>query len=132
MRAEMKKTILVVDDEDMILRAVKDTLEHAGYTAAVATNGKQAIELFDSLAPDLVITDINMPEVEGIELIKGLSRHTPKVPIIAMSGDVIGASFLKAARLLGAADTLAKPFSTRELLEKIEAVLGTGGKNEVR
>src|SRR4030043_421440 len=99
-----KKTILVVEDEENVLSAVKDTLENAGYAVAVATNGKEGIGLFDSLAPDLVITDINMPEVEGIELIRGLSSHTPKVPIIAMSGDVIGASFLKAARLLGAVE----------------------------
>ncbi len=127
----MKKTILVVDDEKIVLSAVKDTLESAGYAVAVATNGKEAIGLFDSLAPDLVITDINMPEVEGIELIRGLSRHTPRVPIIAMSGDAIGARFLKAARLVGAMDTLAKPLTARELLEKTETALGMAGGSQV-
>jgi CheY-like chemotaxis protein len=126
-----KKTIIVVEDEEIVLTAVKDTLESAGYSVAVATNGKQAIGLIDKLAPDLVITDINMPEVEGIELIRSLSRRTPRIPVIAMSGDAVGAKFFQAARLLGAVDTLAKPFAASELRQKIQAALETGSRNKV-
>lgn len=115
----------------IILSAVKETLESAGYAVAIATNGKEGIGLFDSLALDLIITDINMPAMEGIELIKGLSKHGPKVPIIAMSGDAIGARFLKAARLLGAVDTLVKPCTARELLAKTKAALQSGGSSQV-
>jgi CheY-like chemotaxis protein len=68
-----------------------------------------------------------MPDVEGIELIRNLAKRNRKVPVIAISGDPVGTKFLKAARLLGAVDTLRKPFSIAELREKVSSALA-GGK----
>jgi DNA-binding response OmpR family regulator len=118
-----EKTILIIDDDEKVLEAIKDVLETDGYVVHTAPDGASGIRCFDVDPPDLVITDINMPDVEGIELIRHLARRTEKIPIIAMSGDPVGSKFLKAARLLGAVDTLLKPFSTAELRDKMAAAL---------
>jgi DNA-binding response OmpR family regulator len=119
-----EKTILIIDDDAQVLEAIKDVLEIEGYVVRTAPDGASGIRSFDADPPDLVITDINMPDVEGIELIRHLARGHRKVPVIAMSGDPVGTKFLKAARLLGAVDTLLKPFSIAELREKVAAAMG--------
>jgi DNA-binding response OmpR family regulator len=118
------KTILIIDDDEKVLEAIKDVLETESYVVNTAGNGISGIRSFDSDPPDLVITDINMPEVEGIELIRNLAKRNRKVPVIAVSGDPVGKKFLKAARLLGAVDTLLKPFSIAELRDKVSSALG--------
>jgi DNA-binding NtrC family response regulator len=117
------QTILVVDDEEKVLAALKDILESEGYTVRVARNGVSALRQVDSDPPELVITDINMPDMEGIEFIQKLAGRTDKIPIIAISGDPLGSKFLKAARLLGAVDSLQKPFSIADIREKVTAAL---------
>jgi DNA-binding response OmpR family regulator len=116
--------ILIIDDDEKVLEALKDVLETNGYVVHTAGNGAAGIRSFDADPPDLVITDINMPDVEGIELIRNLAKRNRKVPVIAISGDPVGTKFLKAARLLGAVDTLLKPFSIAELREKVAAAIG--------
>jgi DNA-binding response OmpR family regulator len=122
------KAILIVDDDEKVLEALKDILEVEGYTVRVARNGASALREVDSDPPDLVITDINMPDMEGIELIRKLAGHTQRIPVIAISGDPLGSRFLKAARLLGAVDTLLKPFSIVEIREKVSAALSNTGR----
>ncbi len=121
----VSKSVLIVDDDERILMTIKDILEARSYTVIVARDGATALSLFDAAPVDLVITDINMPEMEGIELLRHLTRRQKAVPILVMSGDPVGERFLKAARLLGAVDAIFKPFSIAELLHKVENALSS-------
>ncbi|MGC2412816.1 MAG: response regulator [Stellaceae bacterium] len=116
--------ILVIDDDPQMRRLFVRILTGAGHTAHVADNGKQGIELFRSVSPALVITDIVMPDMEGIELIRELRREAPTVPILAVSGSG-RAVYLRAATAMGAAEVLAKPFRNDELLSLVEGLLET-------
>lgn len=118
----MKKRILVVDDEEAVAELVRTLLVEAGYEVAVAENGKAALEQVSSFVPELVITDISMPDMEGIELISRLRKSDGTLPIIAMSGNAVGVGFLKATRLFGAVATLKKPFSNRDLMDAVTRV----------
>jgi DNA-binding response OmpR family regulator len=79
-RGNMK--ILIVDDDLHIQRLYKEELEEEGYEVVIASNGKEAIELFDSEVPDLVTLDILLPDVDGIRLLRQMKEKRPKVPII--------------------------------------------------
>jgi PAS domain S-box-containing protein len=114
--------VLVADDEAGIRRFLRKTLEDAGYDVVEASNGKQALEQALSQSVDLVITDLVMPEQEGIETIQALRSHSPRIAIIAMSG-AFGGQFLDLARLLGAHGVLKKPLSVESVLEKVSEVL---------
>lgn len=117
--------ILVIDDDEAFRPMVKQMLEQAGYEVLEAANGKQGVEVFRAEVPDLVITDIIMPEQEGIETIMGLIKENPNAPVIAMSGGgrFTGIDVLGSARKFGAKQVLSKPFKRAELLEAVEEVL---------
>jgi CheY-like chemotaxis protein len=119
------QTILVVDDEDAIRGLIKTTLEMAGYTVRGACNGKEASQLLEQFMPDLLITDLLMPEKEGIELIQEVRARYPKMPIIAISGAQTEKTglYLKVAGSLGADYTLSKPFALKDLLQTVKQVL---------
>lgn len=119
----MKKRILVVDDEQSVGELIKILLTRDGYEVATAENGREGLKQVDILHPDLVITDITMPDMEGIELITILRKQHDDLPIVAMSGNVVGRSFLKVTEVLGAAATLHKPFSTQELVDVVRTAL---------
>jgi DNA-binding response OmpR family regulator len=119
------RTILVVDDEDAIRGLIKDFLGIGGYIIREACNGKDASQLLEQFVPDLLITDLLMPEKEGIELIQEVRRSHPKMPIIAISGaqtDKTGI-YLKMAGSLGADYVLAKPFALKDLLTTVKQAL---------
>lgn len=118
----MKKRILVVDDEEAIADLVRTLLVSAGYEVSVAANGNAALEQVSGFKPELLITDITMPDMEGIELISRLRKINVELPIIAMSGNPIGVGFLKATRLFGAVATLKKPFSNKDLMAAVAQV----------
>ena len=120
----MGRKILVVDDEPSINALVSRLLKSKGYEVCVAENGREALNRFDEDKPDLVITDIVMPDMEGIELISKLSKRNRSVPIIVMSGNIIGMNFLKTAKILGAKATLTKPFAAQTLIETVATALG--------
>jgi DNA-binding response OmpR family regulator len=124
----MKKIILVVDDDDQLRDMLQQTLTQNGYTVVTASNGAKALLAFEQNPPDLVLTDLMMPEKEGIETILELLRRRPQTKIIAMSGGSRcgPAPFLEIARRVGALYTLAKPFSHDELALAINNVLGRG------
>lgn len=109
--------ILLVDDDDPFRKMLMLTLTKMGHHVMEARNGKEALKLFAHVAPDLVISDLIMPEKEGLETIGELRRKHPGVKIIAMSGGgrVSATDYLKIARALGADHVLAKPFSNDEL-----------------
>jgi len=118
--------ILIIEDEADVRRLYKRILEQAGYRVVEAPDGGAVTTAYRQHHPDLVITDIIMPDKEGIETIMELRRDFPKVKIIAMSGGgeaMAPAACLQLAKRLGAVTTLAKPFSQYELLDAVRTVL---------
>ena len=124
--------VLIIDDEPHILLMVKKMLERAGYEVDLASNGSEGLRLFESIQPDLVITDIIMPEKEGLETIREMRRQSKDLKIIAMSGGgkISADNYLETARIFGAARLIEKPFSQNLLLSYVEELLGPGEKQE--
>lgn len=123
----MPKRILVIDDEESVRFVVKEMLEFEGYEVTTAPNGKVGLQLFRKKPTDLILTDIFMPEMEGLETIRELHRDFPQLKIIAMSGGGESGmlSFLSFAKRFGALRTLRKPFSREELLEVVKELLAS-------
>lgn len=118
--------ILVVEDDGQFRQMLLDMLQQDGHQLTSAGNGAEAIKLLATCRPDLIITDILMPGMDGVELIMALSRHDDATPMIAMSGGrrSITAEFnLNSAALLGVKATLTKPFSRADLRVAIEQAL---------
>ena len=115
--------ILIIDDDVQILKMLRKMLESEGYEVVDAVDGNKGLKLYREDPTDLVITDIIMPEKEGIETIIDLRREFPEAKIVAMSGGGHGEaeSYLHMAKRLGAQRTLTKPFGKGELLEAIGA-----------
>jgi CheY-like chemotaxis protein len=107
--------ILVVEDSDDLRKAIGDMLELGGHEVVLAGSGKKAVQLCQQKSFDLVITDLSMPDMDGLELIRSLRGSQKDLPILAVSG-IFSGQFFKAAKLLGAVGTLEKPFKPRELL----------------
>ncbi len=121
------KRILVIDDDDQLRQMIRQILERSHYDVLDAPNGKEGIAIYRRDNPDLVITDIFMPEKEGLETIRELRREYPEVKIIAISGGspkTEGFSSLQFAIGFGALKTLAKPFSRDQLLQLVRELLG--------
>ncbi|MBX3745210.1 MAG: response regulator [Verrucomicrobiae bacterium] len=119
------KTILLVDDDNDFRETLGRVLARAGYEVRQATNGREAVASYREAPSDLVITDLIMPEREGIETILELRRLQPEVRVIAISGGgrVGPGDYLRMAQSLGAQRTLSKPFPSDQLLKAIEEVL---------
>lgn len=117
--------ILIVEDDITLADALRYLLERRGCAVSVVHDGRQAVELSDQARFDLVITDLIMPEQEGIETILKLRRQQPTLPIIAISGGGMGDAqdYLRMAKNVGAAAALAKPFALTELLECIRKLV---------
>jgi two-component system chemotaxis response regulator CheY len=116
--------VLVIDDEPGIRAIMCSALEAAGYEVVGFAEGGGAIEHVREESADLLITDIFMPEVEGLETIREIRRLRPDMPIIAISGiDLEGADYLGFARKFGAVATLRKPFWPTDLLDLVSRVL---------
>jgi CheY-like chemotaxis protein len=111
--------ILLVEDEEAVRSLLKAVLEDEGYQIREASNGKEALQSYASSPADLILTDIVMPDTEGIEMIMRLRKSDPKVKIVAMSGG----DYLTLAKRLGADHILAKPFSNQALLDTVKIML---------
>jgi CheY-like chemotaxis protein len=120
--------ILVIDDEPHIRRLIGRILNGAGHIVHEADNGRDGIELFHRVHPALVIIDIVMPEMEGIEVIRALHEEAPSIPILAISGRAASVLYLRLATGLGATAALAKPLSTAELLSVVARLLKEGSE----
>lgn len=109
-------TILIIDDEASIRLLLRSGLEAAGYEVTEAANGRQGLELYRRRPTDLVITDILMPELNGLDMLLELTREFLNAKVVAISGAGGEKNVLDVAKLLGARQTFRKPFSMPELL----------------
>jgi DNA-binding response OmpR family regulator len=115
------KTILVVDDEPKIVQIARDYLEHAGYSVLTAWDGKTALATVRASKPDLVVLDLGLPELDGLDVTRAL-RKDSNLPIIMLTAR--GEESDKLVGLeLGADDYVTKPFSPKELVARVRAVL---------
>lgn len=112
-------TILIIDDEEPIRALLRTKLEAAGYAVMEAANGRIGLDLYRLRPTDLVITDILMPELNGLDMILELTRSFLDAKVIAISGSGGEDSVLDVATLLGARRTLQKPFSMTQLLDAV-------------
>lgn len=118
-------TILIIDDEESTRTVVQVALERAGYRVLTAENGKHGLRLLEHQAMDLILVDILMPEIDGLELIRFLRKARPACKIIAISGGSGEWDYLDTAMYLGAHNTLNKPFSLQALLDAVSSQLKT-------
>lgn len=124
------ETILVVDDEPKIVKTVRAYLENAGFRVATADEGQMALTVFRHEKPALVILDLGLPKLDGLDVARTLRRES-NVPIIMLTARVDEADKLIGLEL-GADDYVAKPFSPRELVARVRAVLRrAGGEREL-
>ncbi|MEO5328712.1 MAG: response regulator [Magnetococcus sp. THC-1_WYH] len=118
--------ILIIEDERQVREVLKQILEKAGYEVDTAEDGRMGVQQFRKYPAELVITDILMPNKNGLETIEELIGLNPELPIIAISGGGPGekAQFaLDVAKMCGAIRVLAKPFSRKEILETVTDLL---------
>jgi CheY-like chemotaxis protein len=131
MKSRDLKNILVIDDEAAIRNALKRVLDRAGYVVRVAVNGADGLQKLRDQAADIVITDIIMPQVHGVDAIKAITAEFPDVRIVAISGGgnfhptgyqpqaIKTEAYLASATKAGAHAVLTKPFATRDVLQAI-------------
>ena len=115
------KTVLVVDDEPKIVQLARDYLEHAGFAVATAPNGRTALDEIRRRRPDLVVLDLGLPELDGLDLTRAIRRDS-NLPIVMLTARDDELDKLLGLEL-GADDYLTKPFSPRELVARVKAVL---------
>jgi YesN/AraC family two-component response regulator len=117
--------VLIIDDEPYILLMLKKMLEKAGYEVDLASNGKEGMDLFAKASADLVITDIIMPDKEGLEIIMEMKKQRPDLKIIAISGGgrISPESYLECAAHFGASRVFQKPFKQKELVSAVNELI---------
>ena len=116
--------ILLIEDNDSIRTLLRETLALAGHTVIEARNGAEGLDLFRQAGADLVITDIVMPDKNGLAVVMALREHVPPVNIIAISGAGNSAEdYLDRAYRMGAMKVLLKPFTPAALIAAIDALL---------
>ena len=122
-------SILLIDDNESLRAMMAHALTLAGHKVITAGDGKAAMRAFAQHAVDLVITDLVMPDQDGVETLMLLRKSHPKLPVIAISGDspTHAALYLSVARKLGAVATLQKPFAVGALLAAAETALAQPG-----
>ena len=121
----MSHTILVVDDESQITKVLRGYLEQSGYRVVIASDGAMALAQYKHEKPDLVLLDLGLPQMDGIEVARRL-RSTSNVPIIMITARVEETDRLVGLEL-GADDYITKPFSPREVVARVRAVLRRAG-----
>ncbi len=123
--------ILVIDDDEQICDLLQMSLELSGFTVGVAENGRIGERMYEQEPYDLIITDLLMPDQEGMETITSLKQNYPAIKIIAISGGgrIGPEAYLPDALLLGADLAFTKPFDLEELIKAVQGLLGMNGSN---
>ncbi|MHB8726449.1 MAG: response regulator [Casimicrobiaceae bacterium] len=134
----MRRNVLIIDDEADVRDGVKRVLERAGFLVRSMDNAADALLELQRIPADVIITDIIMPKINGVEMIARVVREFPGVRIVAISGGgnfdvsshqpaaIITTAYLAAAKQAGAHVILTKPFESRELIEAVEQAIATG------
>jgi DNA-binding response OmpR family regulator len=121
----MMSRILIIDDDDLIRQMLRAVLEREGYDVLDASDGREGLRVFMKNPVDLVVTDLVMPEKEGLEIIIELRRNFPDLKIIAISGGgtVGGSQYLDVAGKLGADKIMGKPLKLREFIAIVKGLM---------
>ena len=124
-RDNVTMRVLIIEDDEQMRDLLYKAMQWAGFEVSAAENGRQGQQLFEELSADLIITDLIMPEQEGLETIRILKQNDPTVKIIAISGGgrIGPEAYLPAAKELGADRVFSKPFNIKELLSSVEELL---------
>lgn len=117
--------IIIIDDDPELREMLEESLVTASHHVITATNGKEGLRLADAYLPDIAITDIIMPEMEGLETIQQLRAKQANLKIIAISGAPESWRVLDMAAALGAVKTIAKPFTPQQVLDAVNEVVRT-------
>ncbi|MDH5785105.1 MAG: response regulator [Chromatiales bacterium] len=117
----MSHLTLLVDDDEAIRRLLTEYFDIMGLQTACASDGQEALELLDKLNPAVVVTDVDMPMMNGLDLIKALQERQTSIPVIAISGNF---AHLVAADNLGAVSTFVKPLDLSGLVAEVKRLLG--------
>ena len=122
-----RPTVLVIDDDEGVVATLEWLLESEGYQVAIARDGTEGLVAYGKTVPDLVITDIIMPNETGIAVITSIKRINPAAKIIAISGGgrIGNMNFLEVAKEIGASTIITKPFDADELLGAVRSLLPT-------
>ena len=119
--------VMLVDDNDLVREVLKELLIEADYDVLVVNNGQQAISGYRASKPDVIVTDILVPGIAGIELIRYLRREAPALPILVISGGgATEQNLLQQATEAGASATLTKPFTLARFTEIVSELLEAG------
>jgi CheY-like chemotaxis protein len=118
--------IVLIDDDPMVQKAFSRYLSSSGYKVELADNGKQGLHMIEAEPPDLVITDILMPEMDGLEVLMAVRKLEFSIPVIAISGGMraLPINFLRDAKELGARYVFEKPVPLQNLLEAVKELIG--------
>jgi DNA-binding response OmpR family regulator len=130
MKNAVSTRLLVIDDDNLVRAALTDMLQTAGFEVVTASNGRLGLELLDTTPVDAIITDILMPEQEGLETIREARQRFPDIRILAISGGGAGGGetqLLRFAESFGADQTLPKPFTGSQLVAAVRALLANRG-----
>jgi CheY-like chemotaxis protein len=120
----MSVTILLVEDDPLLRTVLSELLEFGGHSVVTCENGREAVQQLSLAQIDLVVTDLSMPEMDGLELIKVLTFEWPEIRVIAMSG-LLDCRFRQLTEMYGVT-LLEKPFSLEEMLKVVEISIATG------
>lgn len=121
--------ILIVDDEAMVRAMLRDMLEPLGYDVQEACNGRAGLAFYQEAPADLVITDVSMPEMDGIALIEQLKQVNPEAKVVAIAGIN---EVLTSAKGAGADYIFSKPFDLRAMLQVVDGLVDVAGKEKAR
>ena len=121
------KKILVIDDESFITDVISKMLENQ-YDVVTETDARKALETINNTELDLIVTDVVMPGLDGVQLVDRIRRDRKSIPIIMMSGNPVGRKFLYAAHGLGATGVLTKPFTQETLTDTVARALDSSSE----
>jgi DNA-binding NtrC family response regulator len=124
-----KKKALVIDDEQIVLDSVRKILSQGDYEVDISLSGRQGLELAISRQYDIVLTDIRMPDMGGMRVLRDIKRAKPSLPVVMITGFATVQSAVQAMKL-GAAEYLAKPFTPDELLKAVDSALQVAATRE--